>query len=165
MKSFSILEAVEVAITMEQEGIRFYTLAGERTADPEMKKLFAFLLEKEHEHVARFRRLFEDLAAKEGDPDAGLWLLDPEVSAYFRATVASAVFPEAGAAEKAIAGLHTPADILRLGLRIERESIAFYRELLAHDPWPGAKELLGEVIAEERRHFCFIHEKLAALAA
>jgi len=165
MRNFSLLEAVEVAINMEEEGIRFYSLAAERCADPEMKKLFALLLEKEHEHVALFRRAYQELSAKEPDPDAALWLLDDGVAAYFRATVESAVFPVRGAAEKAIAGLHDPRDILRLGLRAEKDSVHFYRELLASAPWPGAKELLEKVIAEERLHFCFIHDRLKALAA
>jgi rubrerythrin len=165
MKNFTMLEAVEVAITMEEEGIRFYTLAAERVADPAMKELFSFLRQKEHDHVAYFRGVYGDLAAQEGDRDAELWLLDKELSEYFRATVESAVFPTRGAAEQAIAGLHDVRDILRLGLRVEKDSIHFYRELLAHAPWPGAKELLEKVIAEERRHFCFIHAKLKALAA
>jgi len=163
MKSFSLLEAVEVAIGMEEEGIRFYGLAEERATDPEAKKLFGFLREKEHQHVEAFRRLHQEVAAKEGAVDQDLWLLDAEVSAYFRSLVASSVFPTAGAAERAIAGLATPADVLRFGLRIERESVHYYHELLAHCPWPGAKEMLAGVIAEERRHFRFLHERLLAL--
>ena len=159
MQNFSLLEAVEVAIRTEEEGIRFYTLAEQRVADPDTKKLFAFLREKEHDHIATFRRLHAELAAREGDPDAELWLLDPDVSAYLRATVDSAVFPAAGAAEKTIAALHGVGDILRLALRLEKETILFYHELLAHSPWPQARELIGEVIAEERRHVRYIQEK------
>jgi len=163
MESFSLLEAVEVAVNMEEEGIRFYALAEERAGDPESKKLFAFLREKEHQHVDAFRRLYQEIAAREGGADADLWLLDPEVASYFRAVVDSAVFPAKGSAERVLGGLRTPADVLRFGLRIERESVHFYHELLAHCPWPAAKELVGEVIAEERRHFRFIHERLLAL--
>jgi rubrerythrin len=163
MKNFSILEAVEVAMQMEEEGIRFYALAEERAADPEMKKLFAFLRDKEHQHIETFRRLYGDLAAREGTPDAELWLLDQEVSSWFRAYVESTVFPTRGAAERAIGGLHGVVDILRLALQVEKDSILFYHELLAHAPWPEAKELLEKVIAEERRHVLFIREKLRSL--
>lgn len=163
MKNFSVLEAVEVALTMEEEGIRFYTLAEQKTGEPEMKKLFAFLREKEHQHIETFRRLYGDLAAREGDPDAELWLLDTEVSSYFRAYVDSAVFPTKGSAETAIAALHGVAEILRFALRLEKDSILFYHELLSHAPWPEARVLLERVIAEERRHVGFIHEKLTGL--
>jgi rubrerythrin len=163
MKNFSILEAVEVAMRMEEEGIRFYRLAEDQTRDPEMKKTFAFLREKEHQHIETFRRLYGDLVAREGDPDAELWLLDAEVSSYFRAYVDSTVFPTKGSAEVAIVGLHGVNEILRFALRLEKDTILFYHELLAHAPWPEARELVEKVIAEERRHVVFIHEKLASL--
>ena len=163
MKNFSILEAVEVALMMEEEGIRFYTLAEQKTGDAEMKKFFSFLRDKERQHIELFRRLFGEFSARASDPDAELWLLDTEVSSYFRAHVDAAVFPTRGSAETVIAGLHGVTDILRLALRFEKESILFYHEMLANAPWPEAKELLEKVIAEERRHVVFIHEKLTSL--
>lgn len=163
MKNFSVLEAVEVALMMEEEGIRFYALAEMKAGDPEMKKLFSFLRDREHQHIETFRRLYSDLAAREGNPDAELWLLDTEVSSYFRAVVDSTVFPTKGSAEQAVAALHGVAEILRFALRLEKESILFYHELLAGAPWPEARVLLEKVIAEERRHVVFIHEKLTSL--
>ena len=68
-------------------------------------------------------------------------------------------------AETAIAGLHGVSDILRLALHLEKDSILFYHELLAGAPWPEAKALIEKVIAEERRHVVFIHEKLESLGA
>jgi len=152
-----------VALMMEEEGIRFYTLAEKKTGDAEMKKLFSLLREKEHLHIETFRRLYGELSARASDPDAELWLLDTEVSSYFRAAVDSTVFPTKGSADAAIAGLHGAADILRFALRLEKDSILFYHELLAGAPWPEAKALIEKVIAEERRHVVFIQEKLASL--
>jgi len=163
MKNYSVLEAVEVALMMEEEGIRFYALAAKKAGDPEMKKLFSLLRDKEHLHVETFRRLYGDMAAREGNHDAELWLLDTEVSAYFRASVDAAVFPTKGSAETAIAGLHGVIDILRFALRLEKDSILFYHDVLAGAPWPEAKVLIEKVIAEERRHVVFIHEKLVSL--
>jgi rubrerythrin len=163
MKNYSILEAVEVALMMEEEGIRFYTLAEKQAGNPEMKKLFALLRSKEHQHIETFRRLYGDLTARTGDPDAELWLLDAEVSAYFRAFVEAAVFPTKGSAEQALAGLRGVGDVLRLALRLEKDSILFYHELLAGAPWPEARTLIGKVIVEERRHVVLINEKLASL--
>ena len=163
MRNFSLLEAVEVALTMEEEGIRFYTLAEERTGEPEMKKFFVFLRDMEHKHIETFRRLYSGLAEREGTPDAELWLLDGAVATYFRAQVESTVFPTKGSAEAAVAGLHGVVDLLGFALRVEKDSILFYQELLAHAPWPEAKELIEKVVAEERRHLVFVREKLAAL--
>jgi rubrerythrin len=161
--NFSMLEAVEVALNMEAEGIRFYSLAEQKVKDPSMKQLFALLRDKEEHHQQVFRKLYGEFSALEGNPDAELYLLDPGLSEYFRAYVRSTVFPEQGAAEAAIATLHGAEDILRFGLRIEKDSILFYRELLAHHPFPTAKDLIEKVIAEERTHFSFIAAKLKEL--
>ena len=163
MENYSVLEAVEVALMMEEEGVRFYDLAEKKTGNPEMKKLFSLLREKEHQHIDAFRRLYGDLVARESNSDAELWLLDREVSSYFRAYVDSTVFPTKGTAETAIAGLHGVNDILRFALRLEKDSILFFHELLAGAPWPEARALIEKVIAEERRHVVFVHEKLASL--
>jgi rubrerythrin len=165
MRNFSLLEAVEVALMMEEEGVRFYTLAEQKTGDPEMRKSLAFLRDMEHQHRETFRRLYSDLAEREGTPDAELWLLDAEVASYFRAQVESTVFPAKGAAEAAAAGLHGIIDILGFALRVEKDSILFYQELLAHAPWPEAKDLIEKVVAEERRHLVFVQQKLASLGA
>lgn len=165
MRNFSLLEAVEVALMMEEEGVRFYTLVEQKTGDPDMRRFLAFLRDMEHQHIESFRRLYSDLAEREGTPDAELWLLDTEVASYFRAQVESTVFPTKGAAEAAAAGLHGIVDILGFALRVEKDSILFYQELLAHAPWPEAKELIEKVIAEERRHLVFVQQKLASLGA
>ena len=94
--NFSILEAVEVAVGIEEEGIRFYTLAAQKVEDPEMKKLFETLREKEHDHIKTFRNFYADLEEKKGDPNAELYLFDPEIAANFRGYVETAVFPVPG---------------------------------------------------------------------
>ncbi len=158
MKNFGLLEAVETAITMEEEGVRFYAFASDRLEDPERKKLFAKLREMEDQHINTFRKLYSDIADRLGESDESLYLTDPEVSAYFRAFVESTVFPVKGAAEKVIARVKNVEDILRLGLQVEKDSIHFYRELTHHSPFPEAVEIIEKIIGEERKHFHMIHE-------
>ncbi len=55
IENFSILEAVELAVGIEKEGVRFYTLAADKTDDPAMKELFLDLKKKEHEHIVTFQ--------------------------------------------------------------------------------------------------------------
>ena len=57
VENFSILEAVELAVGIEEEGIRFYTLAAEKVTEPELKQLFETLKDKEYDHIKTFRNL------------------------------------------------------------------------------------------------------------
>lgn len=162
-KNFSLLEAMELAITMEEEGVAFYTLAAEKVTAPEVKSLLLILKEKEYNHINTFRRIFSELSEKQGMADAALYLTDPEVEAYFRAFVDSAVFPTRGAAAKVIERLHTAEEVLLLGMRIEKESILYYLELKQRSPFPGAGEALDRIICEEKAHLRSIHDIYRAL--
>lgn len=161
--NFSILEAVEVAVGIEEEGIRFYTLAAQKVDDPETKKLFETLKEKEQDHIKTFRNLYADMEEKKGDPDAELYLLDPKIAANFRGYAETAVFPVPGAAGSVLRECQGPEDILRLAMQAEKDSILYYHELLHHAPWPEAEELVRKIIAEEHRHFGILREELMKL--
>ena len=144
VSNFSILEAVELAIGIEEEGERFYALAAAKTEEPEMKKLFETLREKESDRTFVYLERF----------------LDPEVAAYFHGYIESAVFPVKGSAIEILAQCEGPADILRLGMQAEKDSILYYHELMAHSPYPDAADLLKEIIAEEHRHFAILRREL-----
>lgn len=158
VENFSLLEALELAINLEEEGITFYTLAADLAGNPEVKELFLALREKEYEHLNTFRGLYSDMSSRLGDPDAALYLTDPDVAAYFRAFVESAVFPAKGAAEELARSVHDASDALRLGLRIEKDSVMYYQELVHHSPFPDAEQALRKVIEEEKRHFFQVYE-------
>jgi rubrerythrin len=163
IKDFSILEAVEVAINMEEEGIQFYTMAMEKVDDPEAKKTFEFLRDEEYKHINTFRGLYSDLAGKEGMKDSDLYLLDPEMQAYFHSYVECTALPCKGAASQAIEKAKSVEEILELGLQIEKDSLLFYQDLKQHSPYPDAAKLLDEIIAEERKHFNAVYERLKAV--
>lgn len=160
VESFSILEAVELAVGIEEEGISFYGHAAERIEDENLKKIFETLKEKEHEHIKTFRRLYSDLSARSGDPDADLYLLDPQVAGYFRGYVETAVFPVKGSAAQVAAACRSAGDILRLAMQAEKDSLLYYHELLHHAPFPDAEELIKEIISEEHRHFAILQKEL-----
>jgi rubrerythrin len=165
VENFSILEAVELAVGIEEEGIRFYTLAAEKVTEPELKELFENLKDKEYDHIKTFRSLYSTLAEKKGDPDAELYLFDPEVAAYFHGYIETAVFPVAGAAKSVMREVEGPEDILRLAMQAEKDSMLFYHELLLHAPWPEAEELVKKVIKEEHKHFAVLRRELQKIQA
>jgi len=160
VENFSILEAVELAVGIEEEGISFYTHAAEKVDDEKLKKLFGILKDKEHDHIKIFRRLYSELSSKGGDPDADLYLLDPEVAAYFHGYIETAVFPVKGAAAQVVAACRSAEDIIRLAMQAEKDSILYYHELLHHAPFPDAEKLVREIIVEERRHFAILQKEL-----
>jgi len=160
VENFSLLEAVELAVGIEEEGERFYALAAAKTEDAAMKQLFQTLREKEILHRKTFQKLYEEMAERQGTADAALYLLSPEIAAVFHGYVETAVFPVRGAAVQVIGQCESAEDVLRLGMQAEKDSILYYHELLRHSPYPEARELVERIIAEEHTHFAFLRAEL-----
>lgn len=158
IENFSLLEAIELAINMEEEGVRFYGLAIDKARDEEMKDLFSLLREKEYEHINTFRSFHSDMTSSQEYGDADLYLLDPEVSSYLNAYIESTVFPVKGAAEEALSGIRETKDILKLGMQVEKDSIHYYQELSSHSPYPDAAVVLNKIIEEEKKHLGMLHK-------
>ena len=63
---FSLRKAVELAITTEQEGTKFYdTLAETFSDDAELRDMFSVLARDEEIHEHQFRALLKDMPADE----------------------------------------------------------------------------------------------------
>lgn len=136
---FSAVESLKIARKLEKEGIRFYETLLEKTGDPTAKEVFLYLLDEEREHL----RLFEGLLERE---DAGA--LDDDGEGMLD-TVDDGVFdlPQDGdwAADFDAA--------LRLGIAIEKRSLAFYLEVLKYTAGEEGKTTFKKIIGEERKHW------------
>src|SRR5690554_6866217 len=90
--NFNDLEALEISIKIEEKGERFYTEAASMLENDNIIEMLEELAEQERDHARTFRELYDEVAkVKENFDDS--YLFDPDVSAYLRAMVETAVFP------------------------------------------------------------------------
>lgn len=66
------LDALELAMKLEDEGYNLYVKAGAETNDPKGKKVFDFLAKQENSHYAFLQKTYEYLTTK------GAWYFDEE---------------------------------------------------------------------------------------
>jgi rubrerythrin len=161
-QGFTLLEAVEIAVAMEEEGIRFYSLAAERASDPEVKIMSVFLRDVEYEHIEYFRGLVAFLAGRKGSESL---VLDPAVEAYFRSQAEAAVFPVKGDADRTLEGIKDVCDVLRIGIKAEKDSILYYRDLVEQTTYPEAVAAIRKIISEEKQHLLMLSGLLRRLAS
>src|SRR5690554_6127773 len=90
--NFNDLEALEISISIEEKGERFYTKAAHMVENHDIVEMLEDLAEQERDHAQTFRDLY-DGAAKNKENFDDSYLFDPEVSAYLRAMVETSVFP------------------------------------------------------------------------
>jgi rubrerythrin len=157
---FTLLDAVRMSISMEEEGVRFYTFAMEKVANPEVKIMSRFLRDVEYEHIEHFRDLLASISSHAGEE---IGLLDPDAGSYLRCSAETAAFPAPGAADRALDGIEDICDILRLGIRAEKDSILYYRELVEQIPFPDAVTTIRKILSEEKQHFLMLSGLLKRL--
>ena len=136
---FTAAEAYRIAKKIEREGIRFYQLLMEKTADAAVQELVTRLRDAEEEHLKIFGRLLEGAGEKPGqleDED----LLDSVDDAIFIITENQVAAGDFGQA-------------LQLGIIIEKRSLAFYLEVEKHTESSEGKSALRTIIDEERKHW------------
>ncbi len=157
--TFNDLEALEIAITIEKRGERFYTLALAYAQEEEVTNMLKELAKQEQEHAKTFQSIYSQLRAHKDDFD-DTYLYDPEVSAYFRAMVESTIFPSDEQQDKALNGIRGISDIFALGIQAEKDSILFYTEMVIHSKFTEAKEAFRRLINAEKKHLIDLQEKL-----
>lgn len=146
MAGFSRIELVDIAVQLEECGKAFYDEAVEVVRSPTLKAALAHLSAEEARHAASFEGLLGDLAES-----AAEWRHDEAYAAYVRTVVERRVFPDPEAARKAVRGLASEADIVRMALQFEHAAVAFFtgmRPFVREEDRP----LVDRLVAEEEGH-------------
>ena len=146
---FSAKEVLEMAIRIEENGVEFYTRAGNATKSERLKELFTFLAKEEKKHIA----CFEDMDKRvESDDLPGN--IDPyleEESLYLKALANSRVFTNAHEGKRLANEVHAEQDVLQTAINMEKDSILFYYEL--HNAVRDKdKTTLKNLIQQEKDH-------------
>ena len=146
---FSAKEVLEMAIRIEENGVEFYTRAGNATKSERLKELFIFFAKEEKKHIA----CFEDMDKRvESDDLPGS--IDPyleEGALYLKALANSRVFTNAHEGKRLAGEVRGENDILQTAINMEKDSILFYYEL--HNAVRDKdKATLRNLIQQEKDH-------------
>lgn len=140
---FDEVEAYKIARKMEQDGIYYYSRMKEEALKPEIRDVIEMLLADEREHLRLFEEKVDELSRRHQAPDEGEDLVD---------IVDSRVMDVLKDSKQIADILCDPQEALRLGIQIERRSIAFYDEILQTTRDESGRESLKDLIDEEREH-------------
>ncbi len=151
--NFSGSEVIEMALKIEENGMKFYTDAFKEARDERVKGLFKKLAIEEAHHIKTFGKM-KDLVKDEYVSEG----FDPyitEASDYLRSMADSEVFknPEGGAI---FAGeITNPTEVLDFAIGMEKDSIEFYREfekvIVEKD-----RDVINALIEQEEEHLALL---------
>jgi len=150
---FNADEIFEMAETMERNGAKFYRAAA-KSIGSDLSRLFLELAAMEDSHLETFSRMRRALAS-EGKPPT------EEAAAYLKALVGARVFERDPALE--VSGKSGASEALRMALRLEEDSIAFYLGMKRAAPPRSGGEKIEKIIEEEMRHVALLAGRLAQM--
>ncbi len=146
---FSGKEVVQMAIRIEENGLKFYTDASRATKVPRLKELFMALAEEEAKHISVFsdigKSVPEDAVAEGFDPYI------TEASLYLKAMADQEVFTHADEGKKLAEQIFDERAALDLAIDMEKDSLLFYYEMMKMIREKDAF-VIEELIGQEKEH-------------
>ncbi len=145
------MEAVQTAMKMEEDAIRFYSEAAEKTAHPFGKKMFHSFALDEKRHLEMLKGIFEGLniEIREGDPGEA-------VKSIFE-TMKSGMMERIKATTDEI-------NALKMALEMEKEGFEYYKKITAGTSDEKEKALFQRLAREEEKHYSILQNTHAFLA-
>jgi rubrerythrin len=155
---FNAHEVFEIAEQVERNGVRFYRAAAKLFEDTRIRKMFNNLAVWEAKHEEVFAEMRSRLGVQEAGPASSE---AKETLSEARVMAGLAVFgikPEPG--EK-LSGKESRAEVLRMAVEREKDSIVFYTGLKDFVPTEADKAKVDEIIKEEMRHIRILGQSAA----
>lgn len=141
---FSAREVYAIAVRIEENGERFYRRALETGRGGALKDLLEWVAREEERHREWFLQLMTSTKGETHEP----W-----VEQLSRELLHGAVDTHAFTLDDIdIESIQSEMDVIDTALVLEEDSITFYEFLSAFITEPDVRELLLEIIAEERKH-------------
>ncbi len=152
---FTGSEVIEMALKIEENGMKFYTDAFKASRDEKVKALFKNLAIEEAHHIKTFSAM-KDLVKDEYVTEG----FDPyitEASEYLRSMADSEVFKSPGDGALFAGEITNPAEVLDFAIGMEKDSIVFYNEyekvIVEKD-----RPVLTALIEQEKEHLGKLEE-------
>ena len=122
---FTGKEVLDMAVKIEENGLKFYTDAGKTAKDKDVKALFKAIAEDEGRHI----RVFQDLKKLLGETE-NAEPFDEETESYLRAFADTEVFASPEGGKKLGKEVSSEAEAIDFAIGMEKDSILFYYEIL-----------------------------------
>lgn len=154
MKFLSDDEVITVAMNLEQEGRGFYDEAARLSKHKETKEIFNKLRDEEADHYKTFKDLLDNIQAA---GPKGYFNINEEAVSYLNSLIETGVFK--GIDKQSIKRL-SEAEVLEIGLKVERDSVLYYNEAQKMSTNPKAREIMSKIIEIEKEHLVTLTNRL-----
>lgn len=146
---FQLEDVLDLAVQMETNGAEFYELAARSTPQTAARLMLSGLAAMEKAHRAAFMSLKEKCGGGASASDSEV---DAAVSSFLASWLDGEVFDRDKEKTLAVARSGAMVDVLRVAIRMEKDSIALYTGLKEYVVDDESEGTLGRIIKDELRH-------------
>ena len=152
-------EILQIAITIEENGQEFYSMALKSFTNPAIRDQIESLAVWEDGHIERLKELLREI--DNADDEFPIFSSPEEDSSlYIKSIGDEHIFVQDGSIDDVIKECKTVEDILRLALRFERDSVKFYKSVAGQAICEDTKKTLFTIMDEEQTHVSQIEKLL-----
>jgi rubrerythrin len=145
---FNASEAFKIAVSLEENGLRFYQQAANKFSGP-IADLFKSLAQEEAIHKATFSKFLSDVPKEQ----PSVYDPDNETDDYLKMMAGINVFKNGPAdIDKLLAGINTVEEALRMAMSFEKDSIVFFVQLKNSSETVIDQLSVDKLILEEAKH-------------
>lgn len=124
---FSGKEILEMAVRIEENGLRYYNEARKAATSDKLKDLFALLANEETQHIKVFSDMKTALGGASEQEGFDPYLEDARL--YLRAIADTEVFTNPDKGRQLAEKITSEQEAIRLAIDMEKDSLLFYYEL------------------------------------
>ncbi len=134
------MNAIEIAIKMETDAIKFYKAAADKTKNSVGKKMFLTVREDEKRHLQMLSQIFKGLDIKVKD-------VSPikDIKTVFESMKDKMM--------KQVRATSDELEAFKIAMQMEKEGIKFYKEAAKGAKKEKEKNLFKRLIHEEEQHY------------
>jgi rubrerythrin len=151
-------EALELCISIEQEGIIYYDKASKLVKNPKVKKIFTRLAEDEREHSKSLKgktKFLQPALQKKFEANDSL-------DSFFQKEVKGKIFPLDIDGDFS---LKSDKEAIEIGIESEKRSIEVLTKLLESEKKMDVRVVFSHLLAEENKHLAALESLKIELLA
>ena len=150
--SLKCLDAIEINLFIEKEGLGFYEKAAKNVFDRRVRDMFLRLAEEERDHIQVLQTKINFLKPA----ISGRVKAESRVDALVNDELKEKIFPasDSGVVEK----YKTDVEALEYGIESEKRSINILSQLLENEKKLDVKTVFLHLIAEEKQHLALLED-------
>lgn len=148
---FDVSEILKIALTIEENGIKFYREYAQKEENGKVKEIFSYLAEEEVIHKKLFGEMLSKIEKYEQEES-----YSGEYLEYFRSYVDNIIFNRKKI-DKEISQIKDTLSAIDFAINRELDSIFYYSEIKNLVP-KSQRDKIDMIIEEERKHFLKLQE-------